>query len=196
MPAPVPKGGGHKKIGEPYRVAGRIYVPRDYTKYSATGLASWYGGGFHGRHTANGEVYDVADLTAAHPTLPLPSYARVTNLANGRSVVVRINDRGPFKRGRLIDVSATVAEMLDFERAGTTRVKVDYVGPARMDGLDRKQLLASYRGPKAGDARRLRRRSRRRRTSPPVVLAAAPARSLAAMRAEASGAGAAVRRSG
>jgi rare lipoprotein A len=146
---PVPKGGGRYLVGEPYRIAGHTYVPHDYSSYSAVGLASWYGRGFHGRRTANGEVYDVADLTAAHPTLPLPSYARVTNLANGRSVMVRINDRGPFRRDRLIDVSASVAKLLGFDRAGTTRVKVDYVGPARMDGLDRKILLASYRGSKA-----------------------------------------------
>lgn len=149
---PVPKGGGRYLVGEPYRIAGHTYVPHDYSSYSAVGLASWYGRGFHGRRTANGEVYDVTDLTAAHPTLPLPSYARVTNLANGRSVTVRINDRGPFRRDRLIDVSASVAELLGFARAGTTQVKVDYVGPARMDGLDRKMLLASYRGPKAGSA--------------------------------------------
>jgi rare lipoprotein A len=148
---PVQKGGGHYMVGDPYRVAGRTYVPRDYKSYSAVGLASWYGHGFRGRHTANGEVYDVANLTAAHPTLPLPSYARVTNLANGRSVVVRINDRGPFRPDRLIDVSASVAELLGFARAGTAQVKVDYVGPARLDGLDRKMLLASYRGPKSGD---------------------------------------------
>src|SRR5262249_28583813 len=123
---PVPKGGGRHLVGEPYRVAGHTYVPRDYKSYSAVGLASWYGRGFHGRRTANGEIYDVASLTAAHPTLPLPSYARVTNLVNGRSVVVRINDRGPFRRDRLIDVSASVAELLGFERAGTSRVKVDY----------------------------------------------------------------------
>jgi rare lipoprotein A len=114
----------------------------------------------------------------------------VTNLANGRSVVVRINDRGPFKRDRLIDVSATVAELLGFERAGTTEVKVDYVGPARMDGRDRKQLMASYRAPKSGtraDTPKLAKAV----DSPRVVLAAA-AESLAAARAGAGGAGAIV----
>ena len=120
----IPKGGGRYLVGEPYRVAGRTYVPRDYSHYSAKGLASWYGNAFHGRKTANGEVYDMADLTAAHPTLPLPSYVRVTNLANGRSIVVRVNDRGPYSRNRLIDVSATVAAMLDFKRKGTAQVKV------------------------------------------------------------------------
>ena len=115
--------------------------------YSAVGLASWYGSAFHGRKTANGEIYDMGELTAAHPTLPLPSYVRVTNLANDRSVVVRVNDRGPFAKGRVIDVSASVADMLDFKRAGTAKVKVQYVGPARMDGHDRQMLLASYQGP-------------------------------------------------
>ncbi len=144
---PVPKGGGRAMVGDPYRVAGKTYVPRDNPNYSAVGLASWYGPSFHGRRTANGEVFDMNDLTAAHPTMPLPSYARVTNLSNGRSVIVRVNDRGPFSRDRIIDVSATAAAMLDFQRAGVAKVRVDYVGPARMDGLDHDMLMASYRGP-------------------------------------------------
>ncbi len=144
---PVPKGGGRYMVGKPYRVSGKTYVPRDNPRYSATGYASWYGSAFHGRKTANGEVYDMNDLTAAHPTLPLPSYVRVTNLSNGRSVVVRVNDRGPFRSKRIIDVSSTVAEVLDFKRAGTAKVKVDYVGKARMDGRDRDMLLATYQGP-------------------------------------------------
>jgi rare lipoprotein A len=143
----IPKGGGRYHIGKPYKVKGNVYRPRENPDYSAVGLASWYGGAFHGRKTANGEIYDMGELTAAHPTLPLPSYARVTNLANNRSVVVRINDRGPFKKGRIIDVSATVAEMLDFKRVGTAKVKVEYVGKARMDGLDRQMLVSSYKGP-------------------------------------------------
>jgi rare lipoprotein A len=143
----VPKGGGRYQVGKPYKVKGKTYRPKEDPNYSAVGLASWYGGAFHGRKTANGEIYDMGELTAAHPTLPLPSYVRVTNLANDRSVVVRINDRGPFARGRVIDVSATVAEMLDFRQAGTTKVKVQYVGPARMDGHDRQMLFASYQGP-------------------------------------------------
>lgn len=141
----VPKGGGHYMVGEEYTVAGRTYRPKDNPLYSAVGLASWYGDAFHGRLTANGEVYDVAALTAAHPTMPLPSYARVTNLANDRSIIVRVNDRGPFARDRIIDVSASVANVLDFKRAGTARVKVDYVGPAQMDGRDQNMLMASYR---------------------------------------------------
>jgi rare lipoprotein A len=143
----VPKGGGSYLVGKPYKVRGKTYRPRENPDYTAVGLASWYGGAFHGRKTANGEIYDMSDLTAAHPTLPLPSYARVTNLANDRSVIVRINDRGPFKKGRIIDVSSTVAEMLDFKRAGTAKVKVEYVGKARMDGLDKQMLVSSYRGP-------------------------------------------------
>lgn len=151
---PVPKGGGRKMLGEPYRVAGKTYIPRDNPDYSATGLASWYGEAFHGRLTANGEIYDVHGLTAAHPTMPLPSYARVTNLANGRSIIVRVNDRGPFHRNRVIDVSKAVADILDFRARGTAKVKVDYVGPAQMDGLDHERLMASYRerGSGGGDA--------------------------------------------
>jgi rare lipoprotein A len=149
---PIRKGGGVYTVGQPYRVAGKTYIPRDNPRYSATGLASWYGEAFHGRMTANGEVYDLNALTAAHPTMPLPSYARVTNLENGRSVIVRVNDRGPFAENRIIDVSSATADILDFKSAGTARVKVDYVGPARMDGLDQKMLLASYREPGANTA--------------------------------------------
>jgi rare lipoprotein A len=143
----VPSGGGRYQVGKPYKVKGKTYRPKEDPNYSKVGYASWYGSAFHGRQTANGEIYDMGQLTAAHPTLPLPSYVRVTNVANGRSVVVRVNDRGPFKKGRIIDVSAAVAEMLDFKRAGTAKVKVEYVGRARMDGRDRQMLLASYDGP-------------------------------------------------
>ena len=143
----MPKGGGHVVVGDPYRVAGKTYIPQDNPNYSARGLASWYGDAFHGRQTANGEVYDVNGLTAAHPTMPLPSYARVTNLTNGRSIVVRVNDRGPFAPGRIIDVSERVAGMLGFQDVGTANVKVDYVGPAQMDGQDERKLMASYRAP-------------------------------------------------
>lgn len=143
----LPEGGGHYQVGKPYKVKGKTYRPREDPGYSKIGLASWYGGAFHGRRTANGEIYDMGELTAAHPTLPLPSYVRVTNIANDRSVVVRVNDRGPFKKGRIIDVSAAAADMLDFKQAGTARVKVEYVGRARLDGRDQQMLLASYRGP-------------------------------------------------
>ena len=108
-------------------------------------MASWYGAAFHGRRTANGEVYDMASLTAAHPTMPLPSYARVTNLENGYSVIVRVNDRGPYHAGRVMDVSSRVADVLDMKAMGTAKVKVDYVGPAPIEGSDNSQLLASLR---------------------------------------------------
>ena len=102
---PVPKGGGTYRVGKPYTVAGRVYVPEEDTNYREEGMASWYGDDFHGRLTANGEVFDMASLTAAHPTLPMPCYARVTNLSNGKSLIVRVNDRGPYHGNRLIDVS-------------------------------------------------------------------------------------------
>jgi rare lipoprotein A len=171
----VPKGGGRYIVGKPYRVAGKTYVPRDNPNYSAVGLASWYGRTFHGRKTANGEVYDMDGLSGAHPTLPLPSYARVTNLKNGRSIVVRVNDRGPYKRGRVIDVSETVAEILDFKRAGTARVKVDYVGLAQLDGRDHKMLLATYRVPGSSPPSTMM-ASKAPAAKPRVVLASAPIR--------------------
>lgn len=139
----VPKGGGYAKIGKPYVIAGETYTPRDMKKFSATGYASWYGSQFHGRMTANGEVFDAASVTAAHPTMPLPSYIRVTNMVNGRSIIARVNDRGPFHSKRLIDVSERVADALAFRMAGTARVKVDYIGPAPTDGSDDKILIAS-----------------------------------------------------
>src|SRR5712671_2517419 len=93
---PVPKGGGTYRVGKPYTVGGQVYVPEEDTNYRAEGMASWYGDDFHGRQTANGEVFDMTSLTAAHPTLPMPCYARVTNLSNGKSLIVRVNDRGPY----------------------------------------------------------------------------------------------------
>ena len=142
---PVPRGGGQYLVGRPYTVAGHRYYPGEDPTYSAVGMASWYGAAFHGRRTANGEVYDMASLSAAHPTMPLPSYARVTNLGNGYSVIVRVNDRGPYHGGRVMDVSSRVAEVLDFKGAGTARVKVEYVGRAPMEGSDDSYLLASLR---------------------------------------------------
>lgn len=140
----VPKGGGRYLVGKPYVVRGKTYVPKHNPDYEATGLASWYGSAFHGRKTANGEVYDQYHISAAHPTMPLPSYARVTNVENGSSVVVRVNDRGPFHKGRIIDVSEKTADLLDIKGTGTAKVKVEYVGPARMDGHDMPFLMASY----------------------------------------------------
>jgi rare lipoprotein A len=142
---PVPRGGGQYLVGHPYTIAGRTYYPSENTHYAAVGLASWYGDAFHGRRTANGEVYDMRSLSAAHPTMPLPSYARVTNLGNGFSMIVRVNDRGPYSPGRIMDVSSRVADMLDFKSAGTAKVKVEYVGPAPLAGTDDETLVASLR---------------------------------------------------
>jgi rare lipoprotein A len=139
------RGGGRLSIGKPYKIRGKWYKPADQPGYSAEGKASWYGDAFHGRLTANGEIYDMNNLTAAHPTLPLPSYARVTNVANGTSVIVRINDRGPYAGGRVIDLSKRVAQVLDTKHAGIGRVRVDYVGVAPVDGRDDAFLLASFR---------------------------------------------------
>ncbi len=141
----VPKGGGRAMVGRPYTIAGKTFVPRVEENYSREGLASWYGKTFHGRQTANGEIFDKYAVTAAHPTMPLPSYARVTNLSNNRSLIVRVNDRGPFHGNRIIDVSRTVAEALDFRDRGVSRVRVDYVGPASVDGSDDRTLISTLR---------------------------------------------------
>jgi len=142
---PVPKGGGTYRVGKPYVVAGRVYVPEEDPSYREEGLASWYGDDFHGRLTANGEVFDMASLTAAHPTLPMPCYARVTNLGNGKSLIVRVNDRGPYHGNRLIDVSNRAAELLEFKGNGVARVRVEYVGRAPLDGDDDRRLIATLR---------------------------------------------------
>jgi peptidoglycan lytic transglycosylase len=142
---PVPKGGGTYRVGKPYMVAGRVYVPEEDVNYREEGMASWYGDDFHGRLTANGEVFDMAALTAAHPTLPMPCYARVTNLSNGKSLVVRVNDRGPYHGNRLIDVSNKAAELLEFKGNGVARVRVEYVGRAPLEGSDDRQLIATLR---------------------------------------------------
>jgi len=127
---PTPIRRGVYKLGAPYYVAGKLYVPKDDPYYDRVGIASWYGSDFHGRLTANGEIYDQNRLTAAHPTLPLPSNVRVTNLKTGRSVVVRVNDRGPYMHDRIIDLSRTAARELGFAGKGTEHVRVTYLGPA------------------------------------------------------------------
>ncbi len=142
----VPKGGGRQLIGKTYSVAGKRYTP--YEKpvgYTAVGTASWYGEAFHGRRTANGEVYDRHGITAAHPTMPLPAYARVTNMLNSRSIIVRVNDRGPYHGGRVMDVSQQTAEALAFRHLGTARIKLEYLGQASLAGSDDKLLLATLR---------------------------------------------------
>lgn len=141
----LPRGGGRDQTGRPYQVRGKWYYPKEDRNYKKVGAASWYGDAFHGRLTANGEIYDMTHLTAAHPTMPLPSYARVTNTETGASVIVRVNDRGPYAHGRIIDLSRKGAEMLGYARDGVGRVKVEYVGRAPLEGRDDQFLMASYR---------------------------------------------------
>ena len=130
IPGGDPGGGGHYKIGQPYQVNGVWYTPAEDPNYNETGIASWYGRPFHGQFTANGEIYDMNALTAAHKTLPMPTYVRVTNLENGRSLILKVNDRGPFVHGRIIDVSRRAAQLLGFSEKGTARTKGEAVlGP-------------------------------------------------------------------
>lgn len=144
---PIPRGGGIYKVGNPYKIAGRTYYPREDPTYDKTGLASWYGPKFHKRQTANGEWYDMNALTAAHPTLPLPSYARVTSLRTSKSLVVRINDRGPYAHDRIIDLSRRSAQVLGFEKAGVIKVRVQYLGkaPLEYDDADLVAVNKKYR---------------------------------------------------
>jgi len=142
---PVPKGGGVYRVGAPYVVAGRTYVPQEDSHYTAVGYASWYGDDFHGRYTANGEIFDMNAITAAHPTLPLPCYVRVTDLENHRSIVVRVNDRGPYVGDRVIDLSVRTAKLLGFYGKGLAKVKVEYVGRAPLAGSDDRKLEATLR---------------------------------------------------
>lgn len=124
--APQSVGSGGKfKVGNPYKIDGRWYYPKEQYDLVETGIASWYGPGFHGKKTASGEIFDKNELTAAHRTLQMPSLVRVTNLDNGKSLIVRVNDRGPYKRGRVMDVSERAAELLDFKGAGTAKVKLE-----------------------------------------------------------------------
>lgn len=142
---PVPRGGGSYKVGKPYTVAGRTYVPAENPNYVAEGTASWYGKDFHGRRTANGEIFDMASVSAAHKTLPMPSYVRVTNLANSRSIVVRVNNRGPYVGDRLIDVSYKTADLLGFAKFGVAKVRVEYLGRAPLDDDDDIKLASTLR---------------------------------------------------
>lgn len=117
--------GGYYKIGQPYKVFGRTYYPKNYKEFTEIGMASWYGKDFHNKKTANGEKYNMNDMTAAHKTLPLPSIIKVINLENGKSAIVRVNDRGPFNGERILDVSKKVAKELEFKDKGLTRVKIE-----------------------------------------------------------------------
>jgi len=131
QPAASTAGQGHGlyKVGKPYQVDGIWYYPKEDWAYDETGIASWYGADFHGKNTANGEVFDFNELTGAHRTLPMPSVVQVTNLDNGRSIKLRVNDRGPYARGRIIDVSRRAAQLLGFEVSGTAKVRVKILVP-------------------------------------------------------------------
>ena len=136
---------GAYKVGNPYQIEGAWYYPKEDPDYGETGIASWYGRPFHGKRTANGAIYDMNALTAAHRTLPMPFQVRVTNLDNGRSIVLTINDRGPYARGRILDVSRRAAQLLGFHKAGTTLVRVEAIpGQGR-----REPLIAAAEDPEA-----------------------------------------------
>ncbi|MER2519162.1 MAG: septal ring lytic transglycosylase RlpA family protein [Bdellovibrionales bacterium] len=145
----------HYKVGEPYEIKGERYYPKEDFSYNETGIASWYGSDFHNGMTANGEIFNKDELTAAHKTLPLPSLARVTNLDNGKSIVVRVNDRGPFSGARIIDMSQRSAQLLGFEKAGTAKVRVQVLADEskaiadamRRYGTDRQIVTASASSP-------------------------------------------------
>jgi rare lipoprotein A (peptidoglycan hydrolase) len=140
-------GRGVYKVGRPYTVGGRTYVPAEDPAYDEVGIASWYGADFHGGPTANGEIFDMHRLTAAHRTLPMPSYAYVQNPANGRMIMVRINNRGPFKGDRIIDLSKEAARLLDFKGRGLAAVRVTYAGRAPLDGSDHAERAFLERQP-------------------------------------------------
>jgi len=131
---PPPVAGARPKVGKPYQVGGIWYVPKEDPNYDVRGVASWYGDQFHKRPTANGEIFNMYAVSAAHTTLPLPSIVEVTNLENGRKLKVRVNDRGPFVGNRVIDLSHEAARQLGFDRKGLAKVRVRYVGPAPLNG--------------------------------------------------------------
>lgn len=164
----------HYKIGAPYEIEGEWYVPKVDERYEETGIASWYGDDFHGKLTANGEIFDKRRLSAAHKTLPLPTLAEVENLENGKTIVVRVNDRGPFRDNRVIDLSHAAADALGFTAKGTTRVRVRYVGETDVAGV------AAFPGDKTASPRRI--------AATPVTTASAEGDPLAALIADATGA--------
>jgi rare lipoprotein A (peptidoglycan hydrolase) len=134
-----------ESTGKPSILSGRRRASTNISTDRAEGIASWYGPDFHGKRTANGERYDMHGISAAHRTMPLPSYARVTNLDNGRSIIVRVNNRGPFMHNRIVDLSVGTAKALDFYRRGTAHVRVEFVGRAPIEGGDNEMLLATLR---------------------------------------------------
>ena len=134
--------GGVYKVGKPYKIMGKTYYPKEDYSYSEVGIASWYGSDFHNKKTANGERYDMNTLTAAHRTLPMPSIVKVTNLENGRSLVLRVNDRGPYAKNRIIDISKRGAQLLGFQTKGTAKVRVELLEK------ESKELKAALTGQK------------------------------------------------
>lgn len=151
--------GGSYKVGKPYKIMGTWYYPQEDYSYSEVGIASWYGEDFHAKKTANGENYDMNTLTAAHRTLPLPSIVKVTNLENGRSLVLRVNDRGPYAKNRIIDISKRGAQLLGFQTKGTAKVRVEILPE------ESKELKAALLGEKYTPS------------TPPVKIAASTAAS-------------------
>lgn len=159
---------GMYKVGAPYKIDGITYTPVEAFQHVETGVASWYGPGFHGKSTANGETYDQHDRTAAHRTLQMPSVLRVTNLENGQSTIVRVNDRGPFARSRVIDLSKVAAEELDMTRAGTARVRIEQL---EAESQTVKQIAISGGGP---DEQRAAIAAGRRGSPPAAMITQAP----------------------
>lgn len=155
--APAPDGWSRPYAGPPYQVNGKWFVPMHEPDYDEVGIASWYGPGFNGELSSSGEKFDQDALTAAHPTLPIPSIVRVTNLENNRSVLLRLNDRGPYVDDRIIDLSRGAADALDVRRQGTAKVRVQYVGPAPADPdtqvTERMLVKASSQAPQPAPAR-------------------------------------------
>jgi len=162
------------KVGQPYQVRGVWYTPKEQPNYDEIGIASWYGEQFHNRYTADGEVFDMTLPSAAHTTLPLPSLVEVTNLANGKRLIVRVNDRGPFVDGRVIDLSKEAAAELGFVTAGVTKVRVRYVGRASDPGgmSARQQVASAAPAPAPQTAKAPAQPAAQPAAKPPVQLAA------------------------
>jgi len=167
---------GTYKVGNPYRIGGVWYHPKVDYSYRETGVASWYGSKFHNRQTANGQIFDMNAISAAHRTLPMPSVVQVTNLTNGRSLKVLVNDRGPFAHGRIIDLSRRAAQLLGFERAGIARVRVEIIAheSRRLAGLDQRGTGLAQRGTRLAP-RRSSTRTIAAKPSVPVSIASLPA---------------------
>jgi len=171
------KANPHYKVGAPYKIDGRWYTPKVDPAHEEVGIASWYGDAFHGKLTANGEIFDKRRISAAHRTLPMPTIAEVENLENGRKIVLRVNDRGPFARDRVIDLSHAAADALGFTAQGTAKVRVRYLAEANLADL----------APLPGEAARAFAGVPRRPAVPASTIAAAPADPLGALIASTAG---------